>query len=43
MEGSDLYDIYWREMLNQGVECDGWDDLSDADRKAWDHVAKAVS
>lgn len=43
MNGEELYQIYWAEMLAQNVECDRWEDLSEEDHIAWEKVADAVS
>lgn len=32
------YEIYMEAMREQGVEIDGWDDLPDSDKNAWDVV-----
>lgn len=43
MTGRKLYDRYVIEMADQNIAVDEWDDLPEAEQRAWDVLAEWLS
>ncbi len=42
MTAEQLYDVWLESMEAQNIQCDEWEDLTDADKVAWEAVAAKV-